>query len=108
MITVTVRSEMGSTAYEQIAAMMMMMVVMMVETAMIAIMAHMWQRTQPWSSAAGGHKGESLTSDFSPISPTSQVLIDSINRKTGRERESPDAGAFRVKTAYVMTCSLTD
>lgn len=50
------------------------------------------------------HKGGSLTSDFSPISPTSQVLIDSINRK--RRRESPDAVAFTVKSAYAMTCSL--
>lgn len=33
--------------------------------------------------ASQGHKGGSLTSDFSPISPTSQVLIDSINRKRG-------------------------
>lgn len=58
--------------------------------------------------ASQEHKGGSLTSDFSPISPTSQVLIDSINRKRGgdRGRESPDAGAFRVKSAYVMTCSL--
>lgn len=58
--------------------------------------------------ASQEHKGGSLTSDFSPISPTSQILIDSINRKGGRERgrESPDAGAFRVKSAYVMTCSL--
>lgn len=56
------------------------------------------------------HKGGSVTSDFSPIPPTSQVLIDSINRKRGGERgrESPDVGAFRVKSAYVMTCSLAD
>ncbi len=65
--------------------------------------------------ASPGHKGGSVTSDFSPIPPTSQVLIDSINRKRGGERgregerggrESPDSGAFRVKSAYVMTCSL--
>lgn len=49
-----------------------------------------------------GHKRGSLTCDFSPISPTCQVLIDSINRGGV---ESPDAGAFRVKSAYVMTCS---
>lgn len=31
------------------------------------------------------HKGGSVTSDFSPIPPTNQVLIDSINRKRGGE-----------------------
>lgn len=29
------------------------------------------------------HKGGPVTSDFSPIFPTSQVLIESINRKEG-------------------------
>lgn len=47
------------------------------------------------------HEGGSRTSDLSPIPLTSQILIESINRRRGRE--SPDAG---VKSAYVMTCSL--
>ena len=36
--------------------------------------------------ASREQKGGSVTSDFSTISPTSQVLIDSINRRRGGER----------------------
>lgn len=73
---------------------------MMMGLVMMAIMAQRWWLLL-WFSQAKAHKGGSLTSDFTPISHTSQVLIESINRKRGRE--SPDA---RVKSAYVMTCSL--
>lgn len=43
-----------------------------------------------------------------PFPLHAKSLIDSINRqRRGWGGESPDAGAFRGESAYVMTCSLT-
>lgn len=72
------------------------------QQAMITMMAKCFFFFLPTGSlGAKNMKEGSLTSDFSPVPATSQILIESINR--GRGRESPDSG---VKSAYVMTCSL--